>query len=197
MKHYIFQTILLLLVNSVHSQGFLYDQQSSTDETPISGAGAVIQQLAPYGQSFTPSLSSVDFIRLNLNDGNPNNGIGATIYLNLRTNTINGAILATTPSISLTNGFAGIVNFLFPSTVPLTPSATYVFEIVMQSGSDSWNALAGEYNYSGGIVYANGVPASGSDLWFREGIVTVPEPSSAVLVLLGSGAWLFIRRFTK
>lgn len=190
----------MFLCLSACGQGtFIYDQQSSTTEIiwPYD-AGAHIQQLSPYGQSFTPSLSAIGFARLNLNDNNPNNGLGAALCLNLRSNSINGSILAVTPLVVLTNGFTGPVNFLFSDEVPLAPSATYVFEVVLQSGSDFWNADAGEYNYPGGIVFANGTPSDGSDMWFREGIV-VPEPSSVSLVLIGGGlvAWYRQKRIFK
>ncbi len=68
-----------------YAQGtFLYDQQSSTNETPTSGgAQPVIQQSTPIGQSFTPAFSAVGFVRLKLYDVNPNNGLGATLYVNL------------------------------------------------------------------------------------------------------------------
>ena len=174
---------------------FIYDQQSSTSEIvwPY-GAGAHIRQLSPYGQSFTPSLSGIGFVRLNLNDNDPNNGLGATLYLNLRANSISGSILAVTPLVVLSNGFTGPVNFLFSSEVPLTPTSTYVFELVLQLGSDFWNADAGEYSYPGGIVFANGTPSDGSDMWFREGIYIVPEPSSGTLVLVCGGLALWVRR---
>jgi hypothetical protein len=41
---------------------FIYDQQSST-EANLGEAAVVIQSSQPVGQSFTPSLSSVGFIR--------------------------------------------------------------------------------------------------------------------------------------
>jgi hypothetical protein len=44
------------------------------------------------------------------------------------------------------------------------------------------------------MAFANGVAASGSDLWFREGVLSVPEPSPSWLVLLGSGIFLYARR---
>jgi hypothetical protein len=84
--------VLLLLSagNIAAAQGtFIYDQQSSTDESAWPyGAGGNLQNSTPTGQSFTPSLSAVGFVRLNLNDPNPINGLGATIYLNLRTGSI-------------------------------------------------------------------------------------------------------------
>ena len=184
------QCVLMLFAFGARGQ-FVYDQQSSTLETLV--GGPVIQSFSPYGQSFTPTFSSVSFIRLMLYDNNQNNGVGATISLNLRENSISGTLLATTSSVSLANGFAGTVNFLFPSEISLTPGQIYAFELIVQSGSDLWNASAGEYNYTGGTAFANGVPAAGSDLWFREGIV-VPEPSSLSLIALSTGILLVMRR---
>ena len=195
LKFHFIRTALLLTAFVARGQGFTYDQQSSVDETAWPyGAGAPIQLLSPYGQSFTPNLTSVNFIRLNLNDNNPGNALGATLYLNLRADSISGAVLATTPTVSLPSGFTGPVDFFFQSEVPLTPLSTYTFEIVVQLGSDSWNSRAGELNYAGGMVFANGLAAPGSDVWFREGTYTVPEPSTAAIMLLGAGALWWHRR---
>ena len=175
-------------------QGFIYDQQSSTDESVLpNGSGTSIQLSSPLGQSFTPNLTAVNFIRLNLNDNNPNNSLGGIIYLNLRTDTVGGTLLATTTPVTFANGFTGTADFYFASDVPLTPSATYAFELVIQLGSDSWNALAWEYNYPGGVAFGNGVPAPAGDLWFREGTI-VPEPSVGALTLLGAGVLWWNRR---
>lgn len=191
---------LILLLSTLsavlaHGQGtFFYDQQSSTDEVTLAG-GPVIQQLAPYGQSFTPSLSVVGFIRLTLYDNDPNNGLGATLLLRLRANSISGPILDSSSAVVLTNGFIGRVNFFFGSGVPVNAGDTYVFETVVQSG-DLWKITAGEYNYPGGTVFANGLPVGGmSDVWFREGIV-VPEPCSGFLLALGGALalWSHSRR---
>src|SRR6266545_7548571 len=69
---------------TAHSQGtIIYDQQSSTNSLSF-GAGVSIQQNGPLGQSLTPNLSSVGFVQLILNDGNINDGLGATLLVNLR-----------------------------------------------------------------------------------------------------------------
>jgi hypothetical protein len=199
MKLKFLSAIIVLLSWLSHGQGtFVYDQQSSTDETFVAGGGIIQDGLPGVGQSFTPTLSGVGFVRLSLYDWNPNNGIGATLSLNLRTDSITGAILATTPSVSLPDSFSGFVNFYFPSEVPVTSGGIYAFEILVQSGSDSWSATAGEYSYAGGTAFSQGMPVGGmSDFWFREGIVVVPEPSSAALLGLGALV-LFVRyRFKK
>jgi hypothetical protein len=138
-------------------------------------------------------LPAITFIRLNLNDHDPGDTFGAALYLNLRTNDMNGTILAASSAVSLTNGFTGPVSFFFSSDVPLTPNATYAYEIVLQAGSGPWNVSGAEYFYPGGTSFFNGVPNGASDQWFREGVI-VPEPSSAGLILLAAAALACVRR---
>src|SRR5262249_5213375 len=108
------------------------DQQSS-DESNLGGGLADIQSNQPMGQSFTPSLNAVGFIRLYLSD-NDFNGIGTTVFLNLRTNSITGAILGSTTPISVPDHFRGTVDYLFPSAIPVTLGTPYYFQPVVQSG---------------------------------------------------------------
>jgi len=127
-----FAIAALLFVNLrwLHGQGtIVYDQQSSIDESAWpNGAGPTIQGItAPFGQSFTPSFTSLDFIRLNLNDPDPVNGSGAVLYVNVRANSITGPILSSTSPVNLANGFTGVVSFLFGNTVSLTPGEVYYF----------------------------------------------------------------------
>ncbi|HEV2208222.1 MAG TPA: PEP-CTERM sorting domain-containing protein [Verrucomicrobiae bacterium] len=173
---------------------FLYDQQSSTDETAWPyGSGGSLPSAAPCGQSFTPTLSGINFIRLNFNDGNPNDGLGTSVYLNLRANSFTGTTLGTSDSVAMPNGFTGVEDFSFSSTIPLTPGTTYFFEIVETPSWVPWNFANGSYDYAGGYAYYRGSPAGGSDLWFREGLYTVPEPSAALLGLLGFGVLGLLR----
>jgi hypothetical protein len=185
--------LLFLTALCACGQGtFVYDQQSSTDETPLRGVGGDMNQISPpWGQSFTPAQSSVGFVKFMFNNGNIN-GLGATIYVNLVSDSISGTIIGTSASVTMPNAFAGPATFLFPSPVPLTPGTTYYFEPMLQSVG-TWNIVAGPYNYPGGSVFVGGTPAPASDFWFREGIV-VPEPSSAALLALTGGVVLLFRR---
>jgi hypothetical protein len=168
---------------------YVYDQQSSSNEAPWPyGSGSTLQQIPPpYGQSFTPALTSVDFIRLNLNDGNVNDGLGATMYINLRSGSLTGAIIGTTAPVTMASFFTGPATFLFPSSIPLVAGDTYYFEPVVQSGG-AWNMADGESNYTGGSAYRNGLPQPMSDFWFREGVI-VPEPSSVALLFIGAAVF--------
>jgi hypothetical protein len=133
---------VLSAVFSAQSQGtFVYDQQSA-DESTGGGGVAVIQSNEPVGQSFTPSLSVVGFVRLFMDDANPGNNIGATVYVNLLANSITGPVIGTTTPVFMPDSFGrlgtnGYVNFYFSTPVAVTPGVTYYLNPVVQSG-DSW-----------------------------------------------------------
>ena len=140
MKNQITSFIAVTLLATLVSRGqgsFIYDQQSGTDERPFPGAGTSIRYFQPHsGQSLTPTLASVGFIRLNLNDANPNSGLGATMYVNLRSVSITGPVLGSSATFFMPDGFAGVTNSLFIAPVAVTPSVTYFFEPLIQSGDD-------------------------------------------------------------
>lgn len=188
--------LLALLTASIvaaRAQGTLvFDQESSTDETTLTGA-LHIQFYPSLGQSFTPSLSTVGFVKLRLYDINPGNSLGATLVVNLRSTSMSGPILGTTTVVLPDGyGYVGATNFLFATPVSVTPNTIYFFETLVQSG-DSWGILTTVDTYPTGSVYANGFPVSGNDLWFREGVI-VPEPSIAALLIAGISFWLVNRR---
>ncbi len=190
--------VVLLAAHSAIGQGTLvYDQQSSTYEAPLAyGSGPTIQSALPAtGQSFTPALSAIDFIRLKFQDGDPTDGLGATINLNLRSTSITGPLLGTTASVSMPNSFSGAVDFFFPNTVALGAGTTYYFDLGLQSGG-TWNIDVEAFSYPGGEAYSRGSPSPGSDYWFREGII-VPEPSSVALLVVGGAALACLRRSAR
>jgi hypothetical protein len=171
----------------------IYDQQSETSRA--FDYAAPIQEQQPTGQSFTPALSSVGFVQLEFIDAHPGNGLGATVYVNLRADSLSGTILGSTAPVFMPDSFSyGITSFSFGTPVGVNPDTTYYFQPVVQSGDSSWCIINGPYNYSGGTFFANGVPnPNGYDAWFREGSF-VPEPSSGVLVLLGIAGMCAARR---
>ena len=191
--------VLLLLTRIACGQGtFLYDQQSS-DESRYGEAAAGIQVNQLIGQSFTPSLTAVGFIRLQLYDLNPGNGMGATLYINLRTTSISGPIFDSSALVFLPDAAPGLpsfVDFFFTTPVSVTQNTTYYFQPVVQSGDV---ILIGRFiqgsDYAGGTDYLKGLPGT-DDLWFREGII-VPEPSSLALLLLGCGLFLSRNHFLR
>ena len=188
---HIFAILFAIMPNTSLCQGtFVYDQQSA-DET-AGGVGAVINSNQPIGQSFTPTLSSVGFIRLFLSDSSLN-GVGASVYVNLRQGSITGPILASTDPVSMPDSFSGHPDFLFSTPVSVTPGTTYFFQPVLQAGDSTWSIVGYNYNYDGGTAFIQGNPNIGSDVWFREGII-IPEPSGVWLILLGIGIFVWRRR---
>jgi len=190
--------LLSLLAASAFStfgQGTLIYDQQSADESTVGGGGVTIQSNQPLGQSFAPTLSQVGFIRLYLFDRNSGNGFGATMYVNLLSNTITGPILRSTEAVFMPDGFGvgerGFTDFIFSNPVSVTPGTTYFFQPIVQSG-DSWAVVVYPYLYANGDAYFSGT-VSPNDLWFREGII-VPEPSSIALLLTGIGLSVLRRR---
>jgi hypothetical protein len=144
------------------------------------------------GQSFTPTLIGVGFIRLWVGDS-AFNGLGAVLYVNLRSDSITGPILRSTQPVFMPDGFLGRTNFIFANEVPVTPGTTYFFQPVVESG-DTWQVIDDpNYNYAGGTAFGLGQAAPSFDLWFREGII-IPEPSTSALIMIGIGALGYVLR---
>jgi hypothetical protein len=202
------QKLIRILVSSIVSIGvsasaqgtFVYDQQSS-DESNGGTAGYGIQLGQPLGQSFTPTLSLVGFVRLHLSDFTSGNALGATIYVNLRSDSMVGTILGFSQSVTMPDGFghpsgtSGFADFLFPTAIPVQPGTTYYFEPVVQTG-DRWDLFGDVFNYTGGTSYYQGNASPDVDYWFREGVI-VPEPSSTALILVGVGLFAIRARRMK
>ena len=191
------QTALMVCTLAAFGQGtMIYDQSSATNQG--FGGGYPFQQEQPFGQSFTPSLTSIGFVQMEFLDGAPQPGQGATVYVNLRADSINGPILGSTDPVFMPYHFAhGITDFFFPTPVVIIPGTTYYLQPVVQSGNSQWGLIAATYNYDGGTLFVNGAPSpNGDDAWFREGTL-VPEPSSGLLVLLGIAGVCAARRVRR
>ena len=128
---------------------------------------------------------------LMLYDANTLQTAGATVFVNLRSNSITGPILAVSDPVFMPNNFFGTTNFVFSTAVSVVPGVSYYFQPLVQSG-DNWATYLTDGSYGGGTAIGAGVPISDRDLWFREGVV--PEPSSALLVLIGGGLLVWRRR---
>ncbi len=190
---FLFFSGCLLQAISVGGQGtVVYDQQSSIDGIYLEGSIQDVRTIS-VGQSFTPLLDSVGFVRLALigaTHGDTTNGL---FYVTMRSGSISGPILGTSSVVTLDPSFTALTSFDFPNPVAVTPGTTYFFDLTIQSGN-RWAILWDRYNYPGGVGYASGVANSLNDLWFREGII-VPEPG--VVVLLGLGLLGYVVRRTK
>ena len=182
-------SILLLCCSPfvcVGQGSFIYDQQSSTEANYQEG-GADIQQNQIIGQSFIPQLSSVGFIRLFIYNGLLGDTSAATIHVNLRTNSISGAILSSTAPVSIPGGtlFAAPLDFYFTTPVLVAPGVTYYFQPVVENNNNLGLNQSIFYNYLAGTAYLKGLTFTPHDLWFREGIYVVPEPAGLALVACG------------
>jgi hypothetical protein len=186
------QLALMSTTFAAFCQGTLqYDQQSVPANPTVEGDFLLIQTNGPIGQSFIPSLSSVGFIALAFHDTHPGNNLGATVYVNLRQDSITGTIIGSTQPISMPDGFDSTTYFFFSTPIAVSPGTTYYLEPVVQSG-DLWDAIYYHYNYPRGSAYIQGIPNIW-DLAFLEGAV-VPEPSSALVFSIGAGALIYLRR---
>ena len=147
---------------------------------------------SPWGQSFTPSLDTVGFIAIPMDDYTGGFG-GATVWVDLLSGSISGPVIASSEPVNLTAGFNGTYYFIFSTPVPVTPGVQYFFVPQEAGGGTGVDILTDERNYPGAAFYANGIGNPRVDLLFREGTIT-PEPSSVVLLMLGGGALALFRR---
>lgn len=180
-----------------HGQVFIYDQQSVTGDIGYGGLFDDTQTSQPIGQSFTPALSSVGFVRLLIGNG-LETASPATPYVDLLGDSITGPVLGQSQSITIPGGssYAASFNFLFSTPVSVTPGMTYYLQPVLVGNNPNVSVNVAPYGYSGGNAFVNGASDLTDDLWFREGIV-VPEPSVSWLVLLGSAVLFYVHRTHK
>jgi hypothetical protein len=69
----------------------------------------------------------------------------------------------------------------------------------MQDGSDNFGTSVTSGIYTRGAIVYSGVEYPPESIWFQEGIIATPEPSTTLLCLAGSGVWggLWLRRRRK
>jgi hypothetical protein len=171
---------------------YQYDQQSSTNEGNYGhGTGPSFGIMSPTGQGFTPALSAIDFIKLEINDASATGTVPSTWLVGLHSTSITGPLLGSA-SVTLPGAYSGAASFIFPNTISLTPGTEYWFDINTADGG-AWHILFDSFNYQGGNAWVRGGDYLAGDYWFREGII-VPEPSSAALLLLAAAALACLRR---
>jgi hypothetical protein len=104
---------------------FIYDQQSTTDNSQLTTGVQVYGNNQPVGQSFTPMFPTADFAQMAFQDYFLNIGLTSTVHINVRSDSITGPILASTASITMPADFTNTVfTFFFPPGVTLTPGET-------------------------------------------------------------------------
>jgi hypothetical protein len=164
------------------------DQQNPGPFTTTNGAGV---PPFSFGQSFTPTLNSIDAIEFLIG------GTNATVHVDLLnglvgTDGLGGAVLGTSNSLFVNVTPQATFQFDFPTSLTLIPGQTYVARLTMTSGSGLFMRETLSNAYAGGQFLNEGVPfglLGGQDQVFTEGLVhaqtAVPEPSTVILLAVG------------
>ena len=180
-------SLLLLSLVEVTYGSPVYDQSN----TVAPDTGLTVDVHVPIGQSFTPTLTGLNFVELRMGDLE-SNGLGGVFNVLIRSggNTA-GPVLGTSQDVTMpdsfghTLSFGGLpIRFDFLAPVPLVPGNLYAIQLSKVSG-DLFTLYGRQTDdYADGTSILFGVAISFQDFYFREGLV-VPEPSSFVLAALG------------
>src|SRR3974390_2963909 len=149
-----------------------------------------LSNFSPLGQSFTPTLTSLNLVNLLTVGGT------ATLEMDIHSGSISGSVLAVSePTVIPFSGAPSEASFIFSAPVTLIPGDLYVLEPVLVSGV-LLVVSTNPDNYPGGNQILLGTGQPGNDLWFQEGIST-PEPKTPVLLGAGLMAVLAMVFFNK
>ncbi len=156
----------------------MFDQTNT--ELPLGTLSQNLLVFSPLGQSFTPTLTSLNFINLLTDDGS------ATVEVNIRLGSISGTILGTSlPTVIPFSLDPSVSSFSFSTPVALIAGDLYVIEPFLVSG-DTLIGSTDTNNYVGGNQILGGIVQTNNDLWFQEGI-SVAEPGELLLLGIGLG----------
>ena len=119
-----------------------------------------------FDQEFTPSLSSINMVRLALHT----NEEGAALRINIRQDSIYGPIIGTSEE-HLPRGFNDMALFMFASPMQLTQGSSYIIDLELLSGSAFVASAFEAGGYPQGLMYIDGynTPTDNSDLIFQTG----------------------------
>jgi hypothetical protein len=184
---------LFVAVASVGSlrADLIIDQQYTA--RPNLGTNQSVSFFQPFGQSFTPSLASLNIVQLHLSEAVPGPDLdGGTFAVRIREGgNATGAVLGTSTAEMLPYGFGtsaddfgygfpfggSLVQFDFATPMALDPGALYSIELVDLSQAQFLVYGTQPGGYPGGTAIT-GFPFPPVDFFFREGINTVPEPGT-------------------
>ena len=149
---------------------------------------------SPLGQEFVPVLGTLDFVDLVMFAGG--GAATGTFELRLHQGSITAPVVATSTPTLRTDGSEMVTHFQFASSVPLSAGGTWVMELVQLGGdTGAWGVGDTGGGYAAGQMLWGGQPTGqGGDLWFREGIVVVPEPRATSLCALAVALLYLFRR---
>ena len=179
--------LLILTAASTFASPILTIDQQNVDITVTQGRG-----LLASGQSFTPTLSSIDAVDVFLFNFGTTTAVLDVFEGTGYSGTLLGSSGAVAFSNSATNSF---VHFDLLSSIALTPGNLYTWRVSMAAGGAPY-AIGATRNgsYAGGAALdQNGAPiilltGESLDFGFREGLHSgsvVPEPASMTLLGLG------------
>jgi len=178
--------LLFLIISAVTSSDKMETNFDQTNTVrPLGMVSHNLLYFSPLGQSFTPTLTSLNFVNLLTENGSAltENG-SATVKVNIRLGSMSGPVLGTSqPTVIPFSISPGVSSFRFSTSVTLIPGDVYVIEPFVVSG----NALIGSMgtnDYVGGDQILGGATQTNNDLWFQEGI-SVTERRG--WLLLGTG----------
>jgi hypothetical protein len=170
------------------------------------GYGVLLRENESVGQSFTPELSSIQFITINtLTSANFNTPVETTLRLGLFLGEDRSeAALASSPDILVSSrmvetpsGEFTIVSYVidpvtwsFDSPLPIQSGVRYSFQIDYVSGDDlMWTASPEPYSGGRGLFTGfGGVENESMNFSFSEGVL-IPEPSP---IFMASGGALIL-----
>ena len=198
--------LLLEIVPASAQVAFIYDQQSATNDAHAAYSGGPTIPWSSVSQSFVPTLPGIGFVRLAVRV-QPTQTAGESVYVNLWSGGIgSGTLLAASLTNYLGAGFTGYTNFLFSSEVALDSGVTYFLQpLAVSSGGFASVPYPNTATFSPssassdpvGMAIINGAVSPSQDMWYREGIIVVPEPTSARLLLLAIISFTTFRHKTK
>jgi hypothetical protein len=144
------------------------------------------------GQSFTPTLDSVDAFEFVLRSFGASSTVRVDLFFGAG---YGGALLGSSATVTIGNSFE---TAHFDLSAALTPGQIYTARVVLTDG-DLYSIRYDETaSYAGGDGHATaGFVVDDADLIFMEGLhatVSVPEPASLALVLAGLAGLGLVRR---
>ncbi len=159
------------------------DQQNTTG-TSVFGTGS---SNGGFGQSFTPAQATMNAATFSLYVASGSTTVQLNVYNGAG---FGGTLLATSPTVTLTNTVAQTVEFVLSNPLTLTLGSVYTLQVFGTTGTYKINGSSAN-PYTGGTFYnAPGLSVAANDLVFSEGTdanPTVPEPSTWALLGVGAG----------